>query len=48
MLRIVLRRFAGSAKEALEIQGNWAQQAQHENGYFRARFIKNILVFSVV
>jgi hypothetical protein len=24
------RRFAGSAGEALEIQGNFAQQAQHE------------------
>jgi hypothetical protein len=30
MLRFVLRRIAGSAEEALETQGNLAQQAQHE------------------
>jgi hypothetical protein len=29
MLRFMSRRFAGSAKEVLEMQGNLAQQAQH-------------------
>jgi hypothetical protein len=35
MLRFMLRRFAGSAGEALEMLGNFAQQAQHENGYLQ-------------
>ena len=30
MLRFMSRRFAGSAEEALELQGNLAQQAQHD------------------
>jgi hypothetical protein len=35
MLRLVSRRFAGSAGEALETLGNLAQQAQHVNGYLK-------------
>ena len=30
MLRLMSRRFAGTTREALEIQGNLAQQAQHD------------------
>jgi hypothetical protein len=34
VLRLMLRRLAESRGEMLETLGNWAQQAQHENGYF--------------
>jgi hypothetical protein len=44
MLRLMSRRLAGSAGEALRIQGNFAQQAQHDSGVKIATKCLSLLV----